>query len=386
MELLQVSSIKDKLLELEGYFPEFKRDHDYLLNGETGMALYYFYLGRLLDEPVFTARALQLTDAVIDNVHTPGRFYGGAFSLGITGLASALWVMKGEGFIDFEEEELAALDEGIFSWAQFQVQIHNTDYLHGAAGALYYFILRNKAELAAVLMKAIFSGAVEDENGIRLFNRFEHNPRPEDINLSLSHGLSGLLLILIEAFHKGIEPAWCREIISKGLQYIEHLHQRFPVINGISEYPVAYTDATDTIHGSERLAWCYGDLNIILLMYRASPVLEDPSLIEKATALGKLACTRRAEQNTKIVTPFYCHGSSGTASFFEALYNISGERCYQEAYTYWKDVTIRMFTTDNVRTMSDGPFSMLDGPIGAAYFLMDVAAGKRMLWNKLFLL
>lgn len=385
--------IESQLAEIEKNFFQEDTPHDYFLNGKTGLALYYFYRARISEDEQMYGKANTLINEVLDQLGTPGRFYGGSFTLGISGLTSALLIMKEEEFIDFSDQDLAGLDHFVFSWAKEELDIMNTDYLHGAAGALHYFIERaglgnqGCADMAAELIDIFYRLALKDDQGIRFLNKFYKNRYPEFTNLGVSHGLMGVLLILMKAYEKGIRTELCLEMIEGGMKYLEqvYLDKPFPQ-SGQSKFFVSKNEETGELQYTDRLAWCYGDLNVALIFSKAGKLLNNEKFSDIGLEIGLETMQRTTAEQTEIRTPFFCHGTSGTAMVYHSLYAVTGENRFLESYSYWKNETYNMLDIDQLKMMSSGVLSFLDGPIGLAFFLLTEQYGQKLKWEKYFLL
>jgi lantibiotic modifying enzyme len=385
--------IHKTLNEFNNLFFNQESPHDYFLNGKTGLALYYFYFSKITSNKSFNKKADQLLTEIIEKLGDPYLFYGGSFTLGLSGLTSALLIMKEENFIDFSDEDLAELDEVVFNWANDELEILNTDFLHGAAGALNYFVERcsdgNERCLfyATSLIKSFHKLAISDDSGIRFPNKFYKNRFPEFTNLSVSHGLIGVLMIFIKALKKGIEAEICTVIINGGIKYLKEVYFLKPYPkSGNSIFFVSLNELTTEFQYTDRLAWCYGDLNVALFFHAVADLYKNKEYYDIGYDIGSRTVQRKSQKTTEIVTPFFCHGTSGTALFYKSLYQLTNEPVYKKAYDYWTKKTYRMLDLNKISLMSHGPFSFLDGPMGLAYFLISECSEEQLKWEKFFLL
>ncbi|PSK93274.1 lanthionine synthetase LanC family protein [Taibaiella chishuiensis] len=366
--------------------------HNGLLSGALGLAYYYYHTGAILDDPDLVARGENLLMTVFEEVNgTNARLNGTAYANGATGFAYTVCNLQRNGLIDFDlDEEFADLDEYLFDSAYAQLEQGETDYLHGAMGAFHYFSARRPTAVTDRYLNRLatlfMDKAVVTPGGIYFVNKsLERLNNKAD--LGLAHGLSGLLLLLIAAWPRLQDQARAEELIRTGIAFILQLELPAGATREeLTLFPFTIgSDAPPSI--SNRLAWCYGDLNIALLLVRAGNLLNEPQYLETAERIGLHTLSRRTAEDTLSTDSHFCHGSAGLAQFYKCLYRETGNEAYLEPYGYWISETIAQ--TDKNMTeeqYKDNPVSLLDGWAGVGIVLADYLSGEHRNWSEAFLL
>jgi lantibiotic biosynthesis protein len=366
-----------------------------LLGGRLGMVLYYYSLykafGKKEDAEMAVAN-LEITVAAIDT--DKPQLYGTSFASGSAGLGYIINLLNNNGLIEFEMNELATMDQLLFETAMNQInETDAVDYLHGAMGIVYYFIQRlpNK-KIAGYLSKLITSfckKAILEPEGLWFKNYVLEVKEKDEINFSLSHGLSGFLLILIEAAEKGIDVPEIKEIVEKGMEFIlfykkdiDFLKEDFTffpsTINALDKSQRFYT---------KRLAWCYGDTNVVLLMIRAGKFLNYPGWIKFGNVVGTAGIMRKKMDQIAATESHLCHGTAGLAQFYKKLYTLTKIEAYQKAWHHWIRETVKLLPAELEKgTYAGKECDLLEGLAGVNLALLSFLSEEELDWSSTLLI
>lgn len=367
---------------------------DSLLGGQCGLVLYYYHLYEVTEENVYREKTIALLEEVIDNWHAEKtRLMGSTFGSGAAGFAWVLSFLVRKKLIGVDlGDELSELDNFLFNDALQKISIGEMDYLHGAMGILHYFTFRMGEEpikeYADKLILAINDKALQDEKGWRLRNIVSGEESPDEINLSLSHGLCGVLLILINAHEHSNQKILIEKIVSEGIRYLLQFRRDVDFENGVCNYfsfTVFENSGRETI--SNRLAWCYGDLNQVLLLNRAGKLLQQENYIRLAQLIGLQTLLRKSESTTLATDSHLCHGSAGLAQFYKVLYEITGVPGYKTGYDCWIEQTLLYIEKElPAGKYIDFETNFLEGLAGVGLVLMSYVSNKELHWSKGLLL
>jgi lantibiotic modifying enzyme len=385
---------REKLHKINQFLSEKTCQEHGFLTGRLGLAFYYHHAGRILGKESLVSQADALLTEVFDDVNAGGRgLRGTKLSSGATGLAYVVDYLQRHGFIDFEiGTELAEMDKFLFESALAELNLDNIDFLHGGMGLVHYFAGREQTPVINSylnkLVRCALQKPVETGNGIWVRNHGLQPNRKDEINFGLSHGLCGYLLTLIEAFPHLIRKKRAAYIIRQGIQFI--MKHQFPVDFAENEYsffPFRFREADRELDRINRLAWCYGDLNHLLLLYRAGKLLDDSRYIQAADNMGAQVVTRRSYEATLSQNAHFCHGSSGLAQFYKCLFRETRNWMYNEAHQYWMAVTLSLIDGE----LENDPYSandpgLLEGWTGIALVVADHLAGDGPNWSEALLL
>ncbi|WP_118951866.1 lanthionine synthetase LanC family protein [Taibaiella helva] len=368
--------------------------HHGFLGGSLGLLYYYYYAGEALQDEALYDKADALLEQVFAHLNDDkGSLSGYAFSDGAAGLGYVLSNLQQNGLLDFDiDTELTDIDRYIFDAALDHITKTKVDYLHGAMGALHYFSSRVQTpvinQYVNELTAAFCTAAISHDNGIYFLNSSLERLDNKKVDLGLAHGLPGFLLLLIDAWPNVKDKERLEQIIRAGIAFI--LSQEQPARAMQDEYSSFPCYLELDPHKSfriDRLAWCYGDLNTVLLLYRAGKVLGTDAYTHIANRLGRQSVGRRDEEATLSKDTHFCHGSAGLAQFYKCLYQESENQIYLDAYRYWIAVTMELIDDEIEKgKYSANPVSILEGWPGVGLVLIEYMANRPMNWAKAFLL
>ncbi len=325
--------------------------NDSFIGGALGLAFYYYHSYKVFEQNTLGDRAQELIEEIFANIDSgSARLAGPAFSNGGAGLAYTVHFLSREGFLDFDvDHEFVELHKYLFQSAFSQIEGDFLDYLHGAMGTVFYFSERVRVMQGAramhampgdegpslvdegspsgedrirywldILIEKICDKAIQHESGCWFRNFMLQIQEKDEINFSLSHGLSGILLILINAYPQSLHKLRIERVVREGIRFI----RKHKIDIDFTEKSYAFfpflmrKDATELV-APNRLAWCYGDLNEVLLFYRAGKLFGDEELIRLAELIGMQTLLRKNEEMTMVTDSHFCHGSSGLAQFYK---------------------------------------------------------------------
>lgn len=329
-----------------------------LLGDLGGLCLFSFYYGKVFNDTESLSKGDELTDDLILNIRNSIRDANFRYSNGVTGFASLLKFLNKEGFVDFEANDvLSDLDEIIFNYAIKELDKGNYDFLHGAMGALYYFLI--DAEVLNDYAKRIISklySIVEFTPEARMywpfFNINDSHRSEKFINLGLAHGQPAIVAILSKAFRldpnndnmlKGLIENATKTIID--YKYQDSRNSLYPSIQPILQNNDYYTGS--------RMGWCYGDLGIALTLWDVGEALVDKSFKSEALECIKKSALRKDLQDGYVKDGAICHGSAGIMYIFNKFSQFSNENKYEDEINYWKDISVKLLNT-NTNTLLTG--------------------------------
>lgn len=383
----------EKIHKINNILSESRCPHNGLMSGSLGLLYYYFHVSAILQDPLLQQKAELLLESVFEEVNgEQARLSGSAFSNGATGLAYTVNNLQQNKLIDFDiNSEFADLDEFLFTAACEQMEAGEIDYLHGAMGAFHYFGSREQDPAINnyfnALAASFFEKAIPSHKGLFFTNYSLERLGANKADLGLAHGLSGFLLLLIASWDRLEDKTTAEKTIREGIAFILQFEtEPDPEQERFSFFPFTI-EVGQPLSIPNRLAWCYGDLNIALLLYRAGKLLEDGQYLALADKIGLRTLDRRSYIATQSDDSHFCHGSAGLAQFYKCLYEETGNKRYQEAYEYWIAETLELVDKNiAAQQYSVNPVSLLDGWSGVALVLADYISDKKQNWANVFLL
>lgn len=317
-----------------------------LLSGQMGIILFLAYYCNFTRDPkvhhILERKLDVLLDLISDGITLP------TYGNGISGILYAITFLN--------ENKLANIDlsdvHDVYSEYLYHQMIEllskgNYDFLHGSLGILLYFIknVKNDRDMNIVLdaIQVLDRIAIKDNNKIKWMSKdFSDN---EIVNLSLSHGLSSIAIILSRIVKSNIELTNCSDLLRGTINYILEQgidHKKY------GSYFSSY--AIESINNNvlkSRLAWCYGDLGIALALWRAGKALNEVHWTTKAIEILRFSCTRKMPQSTGVNDACICHGTAGVAQIYKRLYLETQIPEFDNTYKYWINETIQMASYEN---------------------------------------
>lgn len=366
----------------------YKRDA--LFGGKVGAVWYEYHLWQATNDRKHYDKTNQYINEIFEDLnHDNPKFFGASYSDGAAGFCYVVTMLKKNNFLEISLDE--DLDQYLYKSALQFIEELNLDFWHGAFGVVFYFlerldkpIIRKNAE---ILIEKILEKAIISDKGLWFPSIFSEKDEGI-INFSLSHGQSSFLIILMNAYNKGLCKDIIPEIIRQGTDFImSHFEQTDFDNNKYSYFPLTINEATGVKNFSNHLAFCYGDLNIVLLLYHASDFLGDLTLKKKADLLGLSTLMRKDEKITMVTDAHFCHGSAGVAQFYKTFHRLTGIEAYNKGYEYWLDRTLD-FTDEALQkdTFGGEKGSLLNGYGGISLVFLSYVSKEKLSWEKIFLL
>ncbi|THU34983.1 hypothetical protein FAM09_23635 [Niastella caeni] len=363
-------------------------------SGRLGLLFYFYHAYQATDNSDFYQLGEKLLEAVFEDLNSgnPG-LIGTAFSSGGAGLGYVVNALNKQRLITFEvDNEFNELDKYLFNTALSQIEEDSIDYLHGALGVLHYFNDREQTPVVNAyvntLVEKLCERAVYTDAGVWFRNHVIKLDEKENINFGLAHGLSGILMILINAWPHVQNKDLVKKVVKEGISFI--LRHKIDVDFSNEEYtvfPFSIKQEASEITATSRLAWCYGDLNEVLLFYRSHQMLGDAQLTSLADVIGTQTLLRKTSKATLAKDSHFCHGASGLAQFYRTLYLETGNLAYQQGYEYWIEQTVIMLDRDMKEGRWNGKeHNFLDGLLGSAFTLLSYVSNKELHWSRALLL
>ena len=240
-----------------------------LLSGKAGISLFMFYNARYFKSEKYEEYAQKILEDVFNDINS-GKVFP-TYCSGIAGVCWAIIHLVEEGFI--EKENLEVLDDFDFYLERaMKTYIENNDYdfLHGATGIANYFTKRaeKKKEIIPFLeyyAQKLSDYAIFDEENKTakiISTVLDENEKPKEVyNLSMSHGMSSIIIILCKIHNLKISINKCFRLIEGLTNYIIFNRSKIKSINN-SLYPsiIQLENNTNKVSKGSRLGWCYGDI------------------------------------------------------------------------------------------------------------------------------
>jgi len=367
---------------------------DQLLAGALGLGLYYSQLYEHYENEEYLDKSIRIVDDVFARLDLGATgLVGSSFSSGVAGLAYLTNFLAVKGLLEIDiEADFETLEEYLYNSAMSEIELDYVDYLHGAMGCIHYFTTRKHSARGRYylngLVDKLLTKVVEEENGTWFRSHLLKSGEKEEVNLGLAHGQCSMLIILMNAYDALENKKEVRRIIRKGIEFI--LVQKRDMNgreNAYNIFPFHVNKQTPNAPIPNRLGWCYGDLNEVLLFYKAAKLLQWDELRKLADLVGMQTLMRKDPQATLVKDTHFCHGSSGVAQIYRTLYEESGLTAYLKGYEYWIEQTVLMLENELKTDYYRGKEAdLLEGLSGVSLTLLSFISPKPLRWSEMFLL
>ena len=364
-----------------------------LMSGKLGLVLYYFTLFEARGDAKEAAKGRSLLEEIFEEINGgSGKLSNPSLSKGLSGFLYLIHYLDRKNLVPIRMKDYKPLEEHLFQQSCYLINHDFNDYLHGGFGALFYFLKRlpdrTIEKYVVKILELVFEKAVHTGETFWIRNFLTSADEKKEINLSLSHGQSGFLMIMLMAFEQGILPERIYLAVKKGIALILNSRQDISEEEDkCSFFPIHIKEQTGEPVFRNRLAWCYGDLNEVLLLYRAGHHFDEERYVQLADVMGTASVSRSTGIATLCADAHFCHGAAGIAHFYRTLFNERNLSPYLEAYFSWTEKTLLFLEEDLKKGLyREKETGLLDGLTGIALTLLSFITPKELDWSRVLLL
>ena len=318
-----------------------------LLGGKTGLFMALLEYAAHSKERKYKKEGIKILEAVFAQIEQSDSY---VFSLcnGLAGFGWALEYLDKKGYHECNTNVLLEdIDLVLSDVLNFEMKSGNYDFLHEALGIVLYFMSRipQKESLLSALQRFVTQlnllSEKQSNSAIKWTSVIDHETQKTGYNISLSHGMSSIAVILSKLYGiKGTDQQMIRNLLQGGVNYI--LEQEIDKDKYGAFFPNFAIESTEQLHGS-RLGWCYGDLGIAMTLWQAGIALQNESWKNKALKVLLFAAEKRRDLEKNFVNDAgLCHGAAGIGHiFYRAWWNTRMSE-FKNAADYWFNQTIKM--------------------------------------------
>ncbi|MBC9934221.1 lanthionine synthetase LanC family protein [Chitinophaga qingshengii] len=369
-----------------------------LFKGPWGALLFMFYYEQYADDQADNATAL-LEELYAAYAPEMGDNY--AFCNGHTGPFWLLDHLSRHEFLDLDIQDLATdFVSATIMQSSFHLEHQNYDFLHGSSGMCNFLLgFTNRPDVVAHLaqfVQALWDKSVMTEQGRSLPFFYTHD-KPEGIfvnSFSLAHGSCSLLIIVAKIYQAGIATALCRQLIMESIPFILQNKNTYTEDSLTALYP-AILDGKST---GSRLSWCYGDLNVAMMLWHCGKVFEQEDWKNEALHIMRYNMRRDTEETAGIMDNCLCHGSGGIAAFYRKFWFETKDEAFLQCANHWQQRAIDAISFPEDHSKHgikmwlgserewDYAWDLLDGSAGVGLSMLSQLHPEPLPWDECFLL
>ena len=370
-----------------------------LLTGNTGISLFEFYLSEVQKNETLKETAAKRIENVFNEIEN-GTSVQFSYCNGLAGLGWFLEFAGENNLYDYDTNAiLEDIDDYLAKMLKIQLNAHHWDFLHGAVGIGYYFLSRfdkneKVFENLEIIVEFLEKTAFKDENNNLFWKTFDKD-KNIITNISLSHGMSSIVMFLLKVAQKNILTERVEKLLFSSVDFI--LSQEVDKERYGNYFP-SYSKESEERQYSSRLGWCYGDLGIATTIYNVGKHFNKQNLIDKAIeVLLYTANCRRDLTKNYIVDAGLCHGAAGVAAIFYRMWWNTQISDFKNAADYWIEKTLEIAKFHDglagykaYRSEEYGgwvnEYSVLEGVAGIGLILASYLYEAEPKWDKCLLI
>lgn len=391
-EMLTDEMLTDELKLIIDYLTDFNKiktirnfNHIGVLSGVSGILVVLLDIYKNKPSPDLKSKIQSVFDKILEILHSSDSlmitYCDGLAGLGILlskMIKSDFYVIKDDDF-NTVNDILNQIDEIAEEEIIGFVLQENFDFLHGLVGLGFYFVERENEIIISRIVEYLRKKATITESEVYWVKYDQYHNHTSVIDLGVAHGNASVILLLTKIGNRfGIDV---KELIYGNIKFylnnLQNLNE-----NVISFYPTVLIHSKyleESIQPSNsRLAWCYGDLGSLYILFLVAKELnlekESSVFLERLLFVSK----RNKETDDYEMDAAFCHGSSGIATIFYKLSQLTNLQEFMDAAYYWLRDTLDSKNTEEnkikelgysfpIKDSEEHNISLLEGATGLIY-------------------
>ncbi|WP_373060024.1 lanthionine synthetase LanC family protein [Zunongwangia sp. H14] len=311
--------------------------------GKMGAAVFYYYYQYYFDNKEYLLKGESLIEESINllsNISSKEnhslKFKGESIGQTISSFGKGLIFIQrhyGENY-DFSEN-FQFLNDVLFETAKQSMSRKDHDYFSGSLASGYYFLNKynyDKDPFSRYALNKIVRSILKDAILLNDQEVYWKSPTYNNqIYLGLSHGSAMIINFLSKIvdfrIYDGEYPE-LKEIVKKAISFVINRDRDFH--NGF--FPHKFPLSEKLV--PTQLSMCYGDLGIILSIYKSIKTFKFYEFEERIEKISKITSIRKLNSAyTEDASILY--GCSGLYHMYRDLFETTSDKTYLQVYKYW---------------------------------------------------
>lgn len=322
-----------------------KKITDYsLLNGSTGISLFFAYLSQLKKD----TKRLRFAEALIDKSFNELQSSTFMYGNGLPGMLFCYQHLINEKLFQGDHDSLKFLesyDKKIAKEISALTKEKNYDLFFGLVGIGVYFLERHRYSDRSKYLKKIAESLISISESIDsniawiYYSEGKHDviSKPT-VCLGFVHGIPSIITFL--TLIKDLLPKrFYKEFLESTIKFLAGTYKIGKGHYGFSQEINPITLKRDF---KSRLAYCYGDLGIAYSLYRIAKAIENKQL-EHFSLFVAHKMTDVSIHESGVIDSSICHGSAGNSLIFNKFYQYTGALEFLNAAKYWTKITLNFY-------------------------------------------
>jgi class I lanthipeptide synthase len=314
-------------------------------DGQAGLALFYAYASQARPGYADDQLALEFLEQAIDTLAAAPM--SPALYSGFTGVA---WV-SAHLSDPADEDPNESIDKILLELLSRPSWPFDYDLINGLVGIGVYLLERLPHPTAAQCLQRIFDFLDEMAQRVpegitwwtppKLLPANERKDFPRGLyNLGVAHGVPGVIGFFSSACSAGVANDRSKTLLQQAVNWV--LEQRSSR-NAGCVFPYSVGPGVSRIPA--RLAWCYGDAGIAVMLLHAARSMNESTWKREAIDLALHAAECSIEESG-VVDAALCHGAAGLGHIFNRIYNTTLDTRFADAARFWFEHALRLRDTN----------------------------------------
>lgn len=364
-----------------------------LYDGEFGILLFLYYYSEYANNDDVENITNNYVESLLNKL---GSNNSHTFCGGLSGILYLFELLREKGIVDIEISDVEeSLNTFLINRIKRDLQINNFDFMHGAlGGGLYFLKKKSHRKIIHEIIDSLYATAEMDNEsgGLKWKSIIDFKNQVIGYNISLSHGMSSIVLFLCKALKLRINPNKSLKLINGSLKYI--LNQRIDLNQCNSLFPSFSIESDPEPLLGSRLAWCYGDLGVAYTLWNAGKAIDNKKWESEGLFILLESTKRQTKDQSRIIEAGICHGSAGLVMIYRRLYIETKNKLFLDAVHYWIQQTIYFaqfrnglagYKSLNINKW-DNDYSLLGGIAGIGLSFISYLKEDCQFWDEVFLL
>ena len=367
--------------------------------GLSGVSLFQFYYSKYQGNDDSENDDSQILKECVNKINK-GNILP-SFSNGIAGFGWVIDHLEQNNFIEVESDTLLPQFDNYFkNLMMSNLKDKNYDLLHGSLGYAIYFLkryentklkfLKKKYKMILIDYIELLKSLSESENTNEVTWSYSsvNDTVNYDYNLGLAHGIPSIIAFLSKLHSYEDFKNLVTGVLKKAVNFLIRFKSKNK--NDFSLFP-NWIIQNEKIKYQSRLAWCYGDLSIGIVLLNASDELNDIKLRKIALDILEHSVNRKTPQSTLINDISICHGVFGIAKIFYRVYMKTEIKIYESTAEYWCTLGLKILNScnkdiqkfwENANLKPSNSLSFLEGISGIGLVLLDFLSTDDLNWDE----
>jgi hypothetical protein len=298
-------------------------------------------------------------------------------------LISILTILKTDNsFHEENQETFSVIEDILLKHAKSLINFDKVNFENGFVSILNYF--------------GNFDSSSQELNQLLgILQEYLLWAKSERFEWSFSKGKSGVLVALINLFHKDNIHKRIYINVSDLKAFVYHQIEKItqgilPVgeITGLVTFfpTTTFNEDEDILTVSNKMTWAEGDLNQVITLYKAGYIFDNENFSKIADRVGTYTLTRTAFEDNEVDSIFIENGSAGLALTYLSLYKGTHNERYLEGYNFWKNKTLSALNENLETFVQPVNTNFMTGLLGVLLALKVFESNHKMPWMKMILL